>query len=357
MIGDTAHSLIYGFDGSQTRQEGVRDGTVPPFGEVFPTRAFPNTDYTLAGAFIQDEIKLFDGRVALYPAVRFDAYELSPKADTLYVGVPPQGSDDTHVSPKFGAVFKLDDAVSLFGNWAVGFKAPAPDQVNNGFTNLAQNYQSIPNPNLKPETSETFEAGVRYVTPGLSASLTAFKGDYEDFITQVQVGGTFTPLDPAVFQFVNLTNVRLHGYEARVDVGLMEGLTALAAFSFTEGDVGAAGTPLDSVEPWKLSGGLKYADPSGWFGGQLLILHSAEKQAEDAACAPGCFRPESFTIVDLPVWVEVTEGIKLRAAVMNLTDEKYIYWGDIRGVSATSPTIDAYTQPGRNYSISLTVSL
>jgi hemoglobin/transferrin/lactoferrin receptor protein len=356
-LGDTAHSLIFGFDWSQTRQEGIRDGTVPPFGETFPTRAFPNTDYTLAGAFVQDEIKLFDGRVALFPAVRFDFYELSPKADALYVGVAPEGSDDTHISPKFGAVAKLDDAFSLFANWAIGFKAPAPDQVNNGFTNVAQNYKSIPNPDLKPETSETFEAGVRYVSPGLSASLTAFKGDYEDFISQVQVGGTFTPLDPAVFQFVNLTGVRLHGYEARVDVRLVEGLTAIAAFSFTEGNVGVAGTPLDAVEPWKLSGGLKYTDPSGWFGGQLLVLHSAEKQAEDAACAPGCLRPEAFTIVDIPVWVELTEGVKLRASVMNVTDEKYIYWGDIRGVGATSPTIDAYTQPGRNYSVSLTVQL
>jgi hemoglobin/transferrin/lactoferrin receptor protein len=356
-IGATAHSLVYGFDWSQTRQEGIRDGTVPPFGETFPTRAFPNTDYTLAGAFIQDEIKLFDGRVALYPAVRIDYYELSPEADPLYVGATPAASDDTHVSPKFGAVFKLDDEISLFGNWAVGFKAPAPDQVNNGFTNIAQNYQSIPNPNLKPETSKSFEAGVRYVTPGLSASLTAYKGDYKDFISQIQVGGTFTPLDPAVFQFVNLSNVRIHGYEAHIDAEIVEGLTAIAAFSFTEGDVGLAGSPLDSVEPWKLSGGLRYADPSGWFGGQILVLHSAEKRAEDASCAPGCFRPDAFSIIDIPVWVEVTEGVKLRAAVMNLTDEKYIYWGDIRGVSAASTVIDAYTQPGRNYSLSLTVSL
>ncbi len=32
-----------------SRQEGMRDGTVPPAGEAFPTRAFPNTDFTLAG--------------------------------------------------------------------------------------------------------------------------------------------------------------------------------------------------------------------------------------------------------------------------------------------------------------------
>jgi hemoglobin/transferrin/lactoferrin receptor protein len=35
---------------------GVRDGTVPPTNETFPTRAFPPTDFTLAGFYLGDEI-------------------------------------------------------------------------------------------------------------------------------------------------------------------------------------------------------------------------------------------------------------------------------------------------------------
>jgi hemoglobin/transferrin/lactoferrin receptor protein len=72
----------------------VRDGTVPPAGETFPTRAFPTTDYTLAGAYAQDEIAV--GPVTFYPAVRFDYYKLEPKPDALFTAnVPASQSDST----------------------------------------------------------------------------------------------------------------------------------------------------------------------------------------------------------------------------------------------------------------------
>src|SRR3546814_3461555 len=38
-----------------------------PFGEVFPTRAFPSTDFTRAGLFAGDEISIADGRLILSP--------------------------------------------------------------------------------------------------------------------------------------------------------------------------------------------------------------------------------------------------------------------------------------------------
>ncbi|WP_431265346.1 TonB-dependent receptor plug domain-containing protein [Roseateles chitinivorans] len=49
--------LSYGIDLSRNTIEGVRDGTVPPAGETFPSKPFPDTKYTLAGAFVQDEIE------------------------------------------------------------------------------------------------------------------------------------------------------------------------------------------------------------------------------------------------------------------------------------------------------------
>src|SRR3546814_14936559 len=79
----TLFRSVFGGDISKTRQRGLRDGTVPPFGEVFPTRAFPSTDFTRAGLFAGDEISIADGRLILYPALRFDWYDLSPDDDPL----------------------------------------------------------------------------------------------------------------------------------------------------------------------------------------------------------------------------------------------------------------------------------
>lgn len=51
---------------------------------------------------------------------------------------------------------------------------------------------------------------------------------------------------------------------------------------------------------------------------------------------------------------KVTDDVTLRGGAFNLADEKYAYWSDARGPSSTAVSRDAYTQPGRNVSVSLT---
>ena len=43
----------------------------------------------------------------------------------------------------------------------------------------------------------------------------------------------------------------------------------------------------------------------------------------------------------------------LRGGLFNVTDESYGWWSDVRGLSPTSTIKDAYTQPGRNGSVSV----
>ncbi len=351
------HKLIYGFDGSRTRQAGVRDGTTPPAGEAFPMRAFPTTNYTLLGAFVQDEIALLEGRLTVSPALRIDHYKLSPKADALLGAFTPSASDDTRVSPKLGLVFKPAEQARLFFNYSQGFKAPAPSQVNNAFANPIQNYRSISNPDLKAETSEAFEGGARWVTAVWSAELVAFSGEYRNFIEQVQVSGTFTPMDPGVFQYVNLTKVKIRGIEARARLGLDNGLGGFLTAAYARGDsYSPAKAPLDSIDPVKVSVGVSYRDPQGRFGGELTAVHAERKAASRVAvaCTPACYRPSASTVLDLTAFWRVADGLTARAGVFNLTDETYAYWSDVRGLSSTAVSRDAYTQPGRNVSLSLT---
>jgi hemoglobin/transferrin/lactoferrin receptor protein len=357
-----SNSVIFGGDVSVTRQAGIRDGTIPPAGETFPTRAFPITDYTLAGAFVQDEIGFADGRIKLYPAIRLDYYKLTPQPDALF---PSQtaGQSDTHVSPKFGAIGWVTDSIGLFANYASGFKAPSPSQVNNGFTNIIQNYSSIPNPDLKPETSETIEGGLRFRNVGvagakLTASVTGFTGRYKDFIDQRQLSGNFTPASPGIFQYVNVGRVQISGVEGKVDVRAVSGWFASLAASYTHGDgtTGGVTTPLSSIDPVKVVGGFGYRDPGGKFGGQLLVTHSAHKEQSriNEACGAECVSPAAFTIVDATAFVTVAKVATLRVGIFNLFDTKYAWWSDVRGLAASSNVLDAYTQPGRNLGASLT---
>ena len=356
--GAITHRLVFGGDISKTRQRGLRDGTVPPAGEVFPTRAFPTTDFTRGGLFVGDEISISEGRLILYPAVRFDFYDLSPRNDPLLPTFAGADQDGSRVSPKFGAVFKITDEVRLFANYATGFKAPEPGQVNQFFENLAFGYTSAPNPDLGPERSESIEGGLRFSSDHVSLDLTAFSARYKDFISQEVVSGRFTPADPAVYQFINLDRVRVHGAEARFEGRASSGLFATLALSYAKGNVidpTGARDPLSTIDPLKLVAGIGWREREGRFGVQLIMTHSARKEESrtTGVCTPSCFRPDDFTILDATAFVRLVEGLTLRAGVFNILDKKYAWWSDVRGLASTSTVTDAYTQPGRNASVSL----
>ncbi len=359
-LGSMAHRVAIGGDVSWTRQEGLRSGTVPGRGETFPTRAFPATDFTLGGLFVADEIGLLDGALTLFPALRFDFYDLNPTEDPLLPTFTASGQSDSRLSPKLGVTVKLAPDVILFGNYAQGFLAPTPSQVNNFFEFIAGGYTSIPNPDLRPETSESWEVGARYVGEVFSLQLTGFKGDYDNFISQQVVSGSFTPQDPAIFQFVNFDAVEIEGLEARGEVKLDSGWNARVALAYANGDVIApdgSRAPLDTIDPFNMVAGAGYRAPSGRFGGELILTHNARKGAnelERAANGSDLFvRPDASTIVDLTAFYAVTERLKLRAGLFNLTDETYALWSDARGLSVADAGIaDAFTRPGRNLSLS-----
>lgn len=355
--GAASHVLAFGGDISWTRQEGLRDGVEPPVGEVFPTRAFPATDFMLGGVYLADEISLFDGRLTLFPALRFDFYDLDPTDDPLLPTFTGSAQDDSRLSPKVGATFEMVENVLLFANYGQGFRAPTPSQVNNFFENLAYGYTSAPSPDLGPERSESYEAGLRYLGDNVSASITAYRADYTDFISQEAVGGSFTPSDPAIYQYVNLDGVEIEGIEARVSVNLDNGVFARAAAALSDGEVvspGVANQPLSTVEPFTLVAGAGYRAPDGRFGFELIGTYNARKSLEDTAgvCSAECFRPDSFVIADLTAFVALSPNLKLRAGIFNLFDETYAYWSDVRGLAASSTVTEAYTRPGRNASVS-----
>jgi len=362
------HRITFGADWSRTTQEGVRDGTVPPMGEPFPARPFPKTEFDLAGLFIQDEIDLLGGRLSIIPALRYDWYELTPKKDALFPAAAEKQSD-SRLSPKIGAIYWADDHFGVFANYAQGFKAPSPMQVNNFFANPVFGYESIPNPDLKPETSESVEGGFRFrnlaVFGGnLSLQTTAFRTTYDDFINQVVVRGTGRPgVDPLIYQYVNLTTVKIWGLEARGDIHWDNGFSTIVAASFADGEQETKGErgALTSVDPIKLVGGLNYAAPSGVWGGSATVTWSDKKSNHE--CGGGlCWPGERFTLLDVTAYWNVAERATLRAGVFNVFDEKYAWWSDVRGlnrpaVGASPGTLDAFTQPGRNVGVSLSVRL
>ncbi len=202
--------------------------------------------------------------------------------------------------------------------------------------------------------------GARYVGEVFSLQLTGFRGDYDNFINQQVVSGGFTPQNPAIFQFVNFDGARIEGVEARAEMKLSSGFNARFAMAYADGDtIDPAGvrTPLDTIDPFNLVASLGYRAPSGRFGGELILTHNARKERDElerAANGSDLFvRPDASTILDLTAFYAVTDALKLRAGLFNLTNETYALWSDVRGLSVNDAGIfDAFTRPGRNLSLS-----
>jgi hemoglobin/transferrin/lactoferrin receptor protein len=134
------------------------------------------------------------------------------------------------------------------------------------------------NADLKPETSETFEGGVRLTSEAISLSVTGFTGSYRNFISLENVG--FGSDGFMLFQNINLGKVKISGAEAQFEARSRNGLHANLAMSYAKGTINPDGTNeagLLSIDPAKLVMGLGYRDPGGRFGGQLIMTHSAGK--------------------------------------------------------------------------------
>lgn len=351
--------LSFGLDASRSELSAERGGTVPPFGETYPSNPFPDTRFTQAGAFVQSEIDT--ERVTVIPALRFDRFSLSPRDTAGFTGTAVSLSDQA-VTPRLGAIWRVSPAFAPYAQWSLGFRAPQPDQVNNGFSNPASGYVSIGNPELKPEHARSVELGARgELAPGVAWQLAAYDNRYRDFISQQMVGGSFTPTDPAVFQYVNLSDAHIRGGELRLDAALGSGWSARAALAKAEGssEVDGVREPLETIQPLRWLLALRH-DAGRWHV-MAQWQHHDGKAAEDVPSdsRASAFLPPAADVVDLFATWRVDRTWSLRGAVRNLFDETWWRWSDMRGLSASAadgsanPALPAYTAPGRSVQLAL----
>jgi len=351
--------LSYGADSQWSTMQAVRDGTVPPDGEQFPVQVFPKTDYQTAGLFVQNELET--DQFSVIPAVRFDYYRLTPKQTSAANNAA--SLSDQAITPRLGLIWRAHRSVAPYAQWAQGFKAPTPDQVNNSFGNLAHGYRSEGNPNLQPERSKNLEIGVRgWMSDSVHYSLAAFDNRYRDFISQEVVAGRGTPVDPLVYQYINLASARIKGTEARLEwrpISPWHGFMSVA-YSTGEGDKAGQIQPLDTINPLKAVLGIHY-EQIKW-GGHAVLTYSAAKDAADTTLIASPtnrtqrvaqFTPEAWQTIDLGAYWQPTEQLRVNANIHNLLDEKYWHWGDVRGVAANSADIDAFSAAGRGFSLAL----
>ena len=364
------HDLAWGLDVSRAETRQKRDGlrTFPLTGvstpvmspDTFPVRDFPISRTKTAALYVQDEIGFADGTFRLVPGLRVDHYRLDPRHDAIFdtdnPGLALADIRETAVSPKLGMVWRFAPAWSLFGGYAHGFRSPPYNDVNIGFTNVQFRYTAIANPDLKPETSDGVELGVRYAGKAAYASLSGYYNRYDDFIESMRFIG-YNDDGLMVYQSQNISEAQIHGVEfkAGLDIGALSdawhGWSLRGAAAWSRGEDRSADTPLDSVDPLTATLGLAYDAPS--WGAELAGRFVDRKRR---LSDPAYYRQPGYGVLDLYAHWNFAPGARFNVGVFNLGDRTYIEAGDIALVLDTSTTLARYTAPGRSLSASLAVS-
>ena len=393
-IASRTHRILWGLDGSKTKQTRFEDfsqfdGNTGAFlnkifvGENFPLKRIPDGEITRYAFFAQDEFSLDAGQrfIATW-GLRLDHYKLSVTDDAFYQnlakGTPPVGFDEWSVAPKVGLLWHVSTQETFFARYHRGFRNPTNEDLNGSIVNLTTPpvyYRTKPNPALKAETSDSFDVGMRARRPGATYVFSVFYNDYADFIDTFSPTRDpqlpSSPTDPVVYQSKNVSRARIYGAEATVELPLghyakaLDGTTWSNSYAWSRGDNLEVNKPLNSIEPPKWVSALSYAAKDAWGLRLTATTHFRQERVDSSAIlalwdgrppAPVQFVPAGVTLFDVTCYVNFTKNLRLSAGLYNLTDRQYWHWQDVRELSNNRPDLGRFAQPGLNSRVTLTFS-
>lgn len=344
---DASLELTYGSEAYQDQQDSAVDGGARP--------TVPEAETQLLGVYGQAELRLAEpfgmlpGDLLVIPGVRYDRYTSSSEIAA--------DNEDQAVSPRIGVSYLPTDWSLLFANYGTAFRAPTVNElytsgvhfripVGGGITN-----RFVPNPDLEPQRTQTFEfgAGVDFDDVAVSGDrfqlkATHFRTEGEDFIdTQVNQPTPFVDCNPFVpgncngtTQSVNVADASLWGNEVeasydnrrvRVQLGL----------STIDGENDATGEPLGVLTPPQVTvdTALKLPEIDSIVGWRLLAADEFDNVSDPADERDG------YTVHDLYfAWTPgegVLEGLRVDLGIDNVFDKAY------------SRVFTGALEPGRNF--------
>jgi vitamin B12 transporter len=210
----------------------------------------------------------------------------------------------SETTARVAAAYQATDALTLRGSWGQGFKAPSIFQTTFGVP--------APNPNLRPETSDGFDAGVEYsfLEERGVIGVTYFNQDIEDEISFFSDPG-FT-----VFGYENLASTSYEGVEATAGYDITPAVRLSASYTYTDARDDTTGDRLFKRPEHTAEGELSYGG-AGPFSGSVIVRYNSSERDFGGATLDEWIR------VDLTAAYAITKTVDLYGRVENLFDEDY----------------------------------
>jgi len=332
----------------------------------------PDVDSTVAGFFVEDDVKFFDNRLTVTPGVRFDWYSHTPQSTSTFESSPNYDpaymnkADDFGISPKLRLAWQATEELELFTQYARGFRAPTVTELYQNY-GAPGSYARLGNPNLETETSNGFEVGARYEADDYTFSATAFNNYYRNFIDTVVLaapGGDYPVA--GVTGYENRNKVQIYGVELGGEWRFRENWRTWGSVAWSHGKDTEEDDYLNSVAPLRAIVGLGYATET-WGTDVSLTMAAArnkvsrgEVDASTGDVSGKGFEAPGYGLVDATVWWEPQKvgdtdlsGLRIQAGVFNIFNKKYWNALDVPADTKLAQQ-DYFTEPGRTFKISIT---
>lgn len=351
---NTEHEFVYGIDidlydttRPRLKTRVLNDGTVDFTNEK--QKAFPGADTSLVGVYMQDSIKFNETDWSLVAGIRYDYYALEAKKDALYADIELDDITESAFSPKLGVIYQVDDNLSWYGQYVRGFKIPPHDQAYQSH-GVEPFYQILPNADLDPESSDSFEIGLRYASSDISVNLSTFYAAYDDFIetTIAGVEPTYIPnVNKTFYQYQNISETQISGVEAGIAMYVTDDILLEANVAYVDGENKDSDQPLTSISP--LNGSILVSTEFGnvnWTAAWRL----AKAQSDVVRDTNGnkTTQGNGYGVVDLYANYQ-WQAWQMNVGLLNLLDKEYVPFELIAGQSKGTD-FSQYSQPGRNVS-------
>lgn len=274
-------------------------------------------------------------------------------------------------SPKAYAVYQANDNVTLKGGVISGYKAPSLRNSSPQYMLNSMGGAIMPNPDLKPETSLTYETGFAYQNSdlGLLASLMVYQTDFNDKITRSsRVAGSRLPTEAEggkaeysqaeIDAFVensefyqantnlpysstgytfnyNVDEAQIRGLELTTDYHVTDYLKYRHSYTYTQSEqkTGAnQGKPLNDLPKHMFNAGLDWDLNDQWL--LWTQLNYRGKTVGDNATP-------AYTFVDLGAVYNYSDDLKFSTGIYNVGNKNVLDDGN------------AWVLDGRRFSVAV----
>jgi outer membrane receptor for ferrienterochelin and colicins len=246
----------------------------------------------------------------------------------------------TYINPRLYVVYSGLGDFTFKGGVASGYKAPTLRQAADDFGGVSgggmpgNTVMMIGNPDVKPETSLSYEVSAAYsnIDMGVDASITAYHTDFKDKITTVTICNIPSPapmscayggnMYRSLRTYDNVDKAIIEGLEFTLNYDVLPNLALGYAYTHTktEQKTGAsAGAPLNNIPKHMLNANIDYR-PTDKFSlwGQYNYKSKYPETNESV-------KNKGYYFVDVGAVYKLKEDLKVTAGVYNIFNKEITF--------------------------------